>query len=51
MWVYFIAFFHFTSEWMVFKTTRWGLPLAGPIIISTGSLVWMFTQWSAYITA
>ena len=51
IWAYVVAFAHFTSEWTVFKTSRWGLPLAGPVIISTGTLVWMFTQWDAYVTA
>jgi len=49
IWVYFVAFAHFSSEWMVFKTARWGLPIAGPMIISSGSLVWLFMQWSAYV--
>jgi hypothetical protein len=51
IWAYVVAFAHFTSEWVVFKTSRWGLPLAGPVIISTGTLVWMFTQWDAYVAA
>lgn len=51
IWAYIVAFAHFGSEWAVFKTTRWGLPIAGPIFISTGTLVWMFTQWDAYVTA
>ncbi|KAH7063980.1 ergosterol biosynthesis protein-like protein [Paraphoma chrysanthemicola] len=51
IWAYVCAFVHFTSEWTVFKTTRWGMPLAGPVFISTGTLFWMFTQWDAYVIA
>ncbi|KAF2261532.1 ergosterol biosynthesis protein-like protein [Lojkania enalia] len=49
MLTYVVAFGHFMSEWLVFKTTRWGAPLAGPIVISTVSLVWMWTQYDYYI--
>jgi hypothetical protein len=51
MWAYAVAFAHFTSEWVVFGTTRWGLPLAGPVCISTGTLLWMVMQWNAYVIA
>jgi hypothetical protein len=49
MWVYAVAWMHFMSEWVLFKTSRWGMPLAGPVIISTGTLVWMMVQWGAYV--
>jgi hypothetical protein len=39
---------HFMSEWLVFKTTKWGEGLAGPVIISSVSLVWMLVQWDFY---
>jgi hypothetical protein len=51
MWAYVCAFGHFMSEWQVFRTTRWGLPLAGPVLISTGTLAWMFMQKDAYVVA
>jgi hypothetical protein len=51
MWAYVCAFGHFMSEWQVFRTTRWGLPLAGPVFISTGTLLWMFMQKDAYVVA
>ena len=47
--VYAIAWFHFFSEWLVFGTAAWGRGLAGPILISTGSLVWMLSQWGFYV--
>jgi Erg28 like protein len=42
------ANFHFLSEWLYFKTAKWGTGLSGPIIISTVSLVWMLAQWDYY---
>ncbi|KAJ4370985.1 ergosterol biosynthesis protein [Didymella sp. IMI 355093] len=36
LWTYGVAFAHFASEWFVFGTTRWGKPLAGPVLVSTG---------------
>ncbi|KAF2242420.1 ergosterol biosynthesis protein-like protein [Trematosphaeria pertusa] len=49
MWTYGIAWAHFMSEWWVFGTTRWGAPLAGPVFVSTGSLVWMWVQREFYL--
>jgi len=49
MWAYLIAWGHFFSEWLVFGTAAWGKGLAGPVFISTGSLVWMFSQWGYYV--
>jgi Erg28 like protein len=46
---YAVAFVHFISEWFVFRTAKWGAPLAGPVIISTSSLVWMWLQWGYYV--
>ncbi|CAO2652901.1 Nn.00g023120.m01.CDS01 [Neocucurbitaria sp. VM-36] len=51
MWTYVIAWGHFVSEWFVFKTTRWGKPLAGPLIVANTSLIWMFLQWGYYVKA
>lgn len=49
IWAYAIAWFHFMSEWMLFKTAVWGRGLAGPVLISTGSLIWMYCQWGYYV--
>jgi len=46
---YIIAWGHFVSEWLVFKSTSFGRGLAGPLIVSTGTLVWMATQWDYYV--
>lgn len=49
IWSYGIAWVHFMSEWIFFKTVAWGRGLAGPVLISTGSLVWMVSQWGYYV--
>lgn len=46
---YAVAWLHFMSEWFVFKTAKWGAPLAGPIIVANGSLIWMALQWGYYV--
>jgi hypothetical protein len=43
------ANFHFMTEWLVFRTAKWGEGLAGPVIISSISLVWMWSQWEYYM--
>ncbi|CAD0094648.1 unnamed protein product [Aureobasidium vineae] len=48
-WTYIVAFTHFMSEWLVFGSTRWGKGLAGPAIVATTSLIWMYTQWDYYV--
>jgi len=48
-WTYAIAWGHFMSEWVYFKTARWGAGLAGPVFVATGSLVWMVAQWGYYV--
>lgn len=49
IWTYLIAWCHFFSEWLVFGTAAWGKALAGPVFVSTMSLVWMFSQWGYYV--
>lgn len=46
---YAVAFVHFMAEWQLFRTAGWGSGLAGPVIISTGSLIWMLMQWNFYV--
>jgi hypothetical protein len=46
---YGVAWGHFMGEWMVFGTARWGRALAGPVVVSTGTLVWMFSTWGSYV--
>lgn len=49
MWTYVVAMGHFLSEWLVFRTARWGEGLVGPIMISITGLVWMALQWGDYV--
>ncbi|KAI8931266.1 hypothetical protein NX059_011613 [Plenodomus lindquistii] len=49
MCTYAVAWMHFMSEWWVFGTTRWGKPLAGPVVVANLSLVWMVSQWGWYV--
>ncbi|KAH8597350.1 ergosterol 28 [Bisporella sp. PMI_857] len=46
---YLVALLHFGAEWKVFGTAKWGAPLAGPVIIASGTLVWMAMQWNFYV--
>jgi hypothetical protein len=46
---YVVAWAHFTSEWFGFKTARWGEGLAGPVVVSNLSIVWMLAQWGYYV--
>jgi len=46
---YAIAWVHFMAEWFVFRTVKWGAPLAGPVVVSSGTIVWMWLQWGYYV--
>jgi len=46
---YAVAWVHFMSEWWVFGTAKWGAPLAGPVFVANGTLVWMVCQWGFYV--
>ena len=48
-WSYAIAWAHFGSEWLGFGSTRLGAGLAGPLVVSNASLVWMWSQWGFYV--
>lgn len=51
MWSYVVAWVHFMSEWFIFKTTRWGKPLAAPLVVANMSLIWMSLQYGYYVKA
>ncbi|PPQ67517.1 hypothetical protein CVT25_006058, partial [Psilocybe cyanescens] len=46
---YLIAFGHFSSELLIFRTARINPGVISPVIVSTTSLVWMFTQYDFYV--
>ncbi|KZF25378.1 ergosterol 28 [Xylona heveae TC161] len=49
LWTFGVALGHFSSEWLVYGTAKWGKGLAGPAFVSTGTLLWMVSQWSYYV--
>lgn len=48
-WTYVVAFWHFFSEWLVYGTCKFGKGIAGPAIVATTSLVWMYLQKPYYV--
>ncbi|KAJ3515485.1 hypothetical protein NLJ89_g1722 [Agrocybe chaxingu] len=46
---YLIAFGHFSSELFIFRTCKLGPGVISPVIVSTTSLIWMFTQYDFYV--
>lgn len=49
MWTFAVAGFHFVSEWLVFRTCKLGKGLAGPLVVSSVSMLWMYTQRLYYV--
>ncbi|AMD20639.1 HDL105Cp [Eremothecium sinecaudum] len=45
---YVIALLHFGSEWLIFRTCKLGKGLTGPLVVSSLSLFWMYTQKEYY---
>lgn len=48
-WTFVVAAGHFLSEWLVYRTCKFGKGIAGPMIVSSTSLLWMYTQKDAYL--
>ncbi|KAF9048713.1 Erg28 like protein-domain-containing protein [Panaeolus papilionaceus] len=46
---YLIAFGHFSSEFFIFRTCSLNPGVISPFIVSTTSLIWMFTQYDFYV--
>ena len=44
-----VAAFHFLSEWLIFRTTLLGKGLAGPLVVSSLSLAWMWLYKDYYV--
>lgn len=49
LWSFGVAWLHFVTEWTVFGSTSWALPLAFPVGVSTTSLIWMWMQYDHYV--
>ncbi|KAH0585421.1 hypothetical protein H2248_008662 [Termitomyces sp. 'cryptogamus'] len=49
MLTYLIAFGHFSSEWLIYRSASMNLGLLSPVIVSTTSLIWMFNQYTFYV--
>ncbi|KAK6204456.1 Erg28 like protein-domain-containing protein [Scheffersomyces amazonensis] len=45
-----VAGLHFLSEWLVYKTCKLGKGIAGPLVVSSVSIAWMFSQKSFYLS-
>ncbi|KAF8420683.1 hypothetical protein EV426DRAFT_240553 [Tirmania nivea] len=48
-WSYALAFAHFLSEWLVFRTAVLNEGLVGPVLVSTVSVVWMWAVKGDYV--
>jgi hypothetical protein len=44
-----VAGAHFISEWMVFKTAKFGKGLVGPLVVAGVTTIWMILQREFYI--
>ncbi|KAG8906387.1 ergosterol biosynthesis protein [Tulasnella sp. 403] len=49
LWTYAIAFFHFSSELLLFRTSNLNAALISPVIVSSTSLLWMLKQYDFYV--
>ncbi|KAF8606641.1 Erg28-like protein [Ceratobasidium sp. AG-I] len=50
MWTYVLAFAHFSSELLIFRTAGIGPGLLSPVIVSTTSFAWMWSQYDFYVS-
>ncbi|EPY49419.1 Erg28 protein [Schizosaccharomyces cryophilus OY26] len=46
---YYLASFHFLSEWLLFRSANMGVGLLSPIIVSTISITWMAKEKQTYL--
>ncbi|KZT07634.1 Erg28-like protein [Laetiporus sulphureus 93-53] len=49
MFSYLFAFAHFASEILIFRSAKINSPVLSPVLVSTISLVWMFSQYDYYV--
>ncbi|KAG9105003.1 ergosterol biosynthesis protein [Ceratobasidium sp. 370] len=50
MWTYVLAFAHFTSEFLIFRTAGLGAGVLSPFVVSTLSFTWMWKQYDFYVS-
>ncbi|KAI3618118.1 transmembrane domain-containing protein [Moniliophthora roreri] len=46
---YLLAFAHFTSEVLIFRSVKFTPPLMAPMLVATSSLAWMIMQYDFYV--
>ncbi|KAK7044240.1 ergosterol biosynthesis protein [Paramarasmius palmivorus] len=46
---YLLAFAHFTSEVLIFRSVKFTPPLIAPMLVATSSLTWMIMQYDFYV--
>ncbi|WBW72966.1 Erg28 protein [Schizosaccharomyces osmophilus] len=46
---YYLASFHFLTEWLLFRSANMGAGLLSPIIVSTISIIWMAKEKQIYL--
>ncbi|CAK7901520.1 ergosterol biosynthetic protein 28 [[Candida] anglica] len=49
MWTFAVAGGHFVSEWIYYGNCKLGKGLAGPLVVSSLSLIWMHAQRDFYL--
>lgn len=49
LWTFVVAGGHFISEWLYYRTIKFGKGLAGPLVVSTVSFTWMVLQRDFYL--
>ncbi|GBB88434.1 hypothetical protein RclHR1_00150030 [Rhizophagus clarus] len=48
IWTYIIAWLHFVSEFIIYKSAKIGPGWLSPVIVSSLSLFWMLSQYNYY---
>ncbi|TDL25542.1 Erg28-like protein, partial [Rickenella mellea] len=51
LFTYLMAFSHFVSEIVFFRTASLIGPAFSPVVVATSSLIWMLTQYNFYVKA
>ncbi|KAJ7284926.1 hypothetical protein C8J57DRAFT_704116 [Mycena rebaudengoi] len=51
LFTYLIAFGHFSSELLIFRSATINPGVLSPVIVASTSLIWMFSQYNFYVKA